>query len=250
MQKVTAVIITYNEEKTIRRCLESLYSVADEIIVIDSYSTDQTKQVCEGHTIKFIEKKFEGYIEQKNFGNSLSTHDYILSLDADEALSPELQNSILELKMQVKMHDAYFVHRKNNYCGKWIRFSGWYPDKSIRLFNKTKGQWGGPTPHEYVVMNQGSSIERLNGDILHWSYETHREHQERSKHYAEMAAIYLHQKGVEVNAIMICIKPIFRFIKHYIIKFGFLDGKAGFQISKISALEVYHKYKKLKQLYR
>lgn len=250
MQKVTAVIITYNEEKTIGRCLESLNSVADEIIVIDSFSTDQTKQVCAWYPIRFFENKFEGYIEQKNFGNSLSTHDYILSLDADEALSPELQNSLNEWKMQELMHDAYIIHRKNNYCGKWIKHSGWYPDKSIRLFNKTKGQWGGPTPHEYVVMNQGSSIERLNGDILHWSYETLREHQERSKHYAELAAIYLHQKGVKVNAVMICVKPIFRFIKHYFIKMGFLDGKAGYQISKISAWEVYYKYKKLRQLYR
>ncbi|MTI29248.1 glycosyltransferase family 2 protein, partial [Cytophagales bacterium RKSG123] len=151
MKKISAVIITYNEEKNIQRCLESLKGVVDEIVVVDSLSTDNTKKICEKFDVHFIENPFEGHIEQKNYAMGCARNDYVLSLDADEALSPKLKESILKVKENWTA-DFYSFNRLNNYCGQWIRHSGWYPDKKIRLWDRRKGKWGGKNPHDNVVM--------------------------------------------------------------------------------------------------
>ncbi|MEA1898678.1 MAG: glycosyltransferase family 2 protein, partial [Bacteroidota bacterium] len=142
MIKISAVIISYNEEKYIGRCLESLQQVADEIVVVDSYSQDKTQEICEAHDVTFIEHEFEGYRQQKNWAMAQAENDNILSLDADECLSEELKNSILSVKDNLKA-DAYSFNRLNNYYGKWIKHSGVYPDRKIRLFDRRKGEWGG-----------------------------------------------------------------------------------------------------------
>ena len=133
MVKLSGVIITFNEERNIEKCLQSLKPVVDEIIVIDSYSTDDTKIICERYKVKFIEQKFLGYIEQKNFALTQASHNYIVSLDGDEALSETLQNSIIELK-SIWKHDGYYANRFNNFCGQWIKHSDWYPNKKLRVF--------------------------------------------------------------------------------------------------------------------
>ena len=139
MVQISGVIITYNEEEHIEKCLMSLTDVVDEILIVDSFSTDKTQGICEQFNVRFIQHKFEGYIEQKNYALSLATHDYILSLDGDEALSDTLKESILKVKQNWE-HDGYYSNRMNNYCGQWIKHSDWYPDRKLRLFKKGSGE--------------------------------------------------------------------------------------------------------------
>ena len=147
MVKLSAVIITFNEEKKIERCLSSLVGVADEIVVVDSMSTDNTEKICKQFDVKFIHQEFLGYIEQKNYAITQATHDHIISLDGDEALSVELQESLIALKSNWKS-DGYYTNRYNNFCGQWIKYSDWYPDKKLRIFKKGKGEWKGINPHD------------------------------------------------------------------------------------------------------
>jgi len=140
MVKLSAVIITFNEEEHLEKCLVSLQQIADEIVVIDSYSTDQTKTICDKYDVNFIEQSFLGYKEQKNFAVDKASYDHILSLDGDEALSDQLIESIKQLKENWKL-DGYYVKRKNNYAGYWVKYSNWYPDKKLRLFVKGRGKW-------------------------------------------------------------------------------------------------------------
>ncbi|WP_338356856.1 glycosyltransferase family 2 protein [Yeosuana marina] len=142
MIKLSAVIITYNEEEHLEKCLRSLIDVADEIIVVDSFSTDKTPEICNSFNVTFHQHAFEGYIEQKNYAVSLAKHDYILSLDGDEALSETLKSSILKVKNNYQF-DGYYCNRLNNYCGQWIKHSDWYPDRKLRLFKKESGEWKG-----------------------------------------------------------------------------------------------------------
>lgn len=143
MTAISGVIITFNEEKKIEQCLKSILPVVDEIVVLDSLSTDRTEEICAAYGVRFVRQKFLGYIEQKNHALLLATHNLVLSLDADECLSEELAKSILEIKQQ-NTHDGYTMNRLTRYCDKWIHHSGWYPDTKLRLFDKTKGAWGTP----------------------------------------------------------------------------------------------------------
>ena len=160
MVKVSVVIITYNEEKNIQRCIESVCPVADEIIVIDSFSKDRTKEICQAKGVTFIEHQFRSHIDQKNFAVTKANHKYILSLDADEYLSPELTQSILEAKKSWPA-EAYRMNRLSSYGSKWIKHGSWYPDRKIRLWNKEIGLWGGENPHDRVVLKRGTRVIHL-----------------------------------------------------------------------------------------
>ena len=147
---LTAVIITKNEEFNISRCLQSLKDVADEIVVVDSFSTDSTEEICKSFNVRFVQQEWLGYSEQKNFANSLASNDWIFSIDADEVLSDELKKSILELKNKNISDDNVFsMNRLTNYCGHWIRHCGWYPDRKIRIWNRKVGKWQGEI-HETI----------------------------------------------------------------------------------------------------
>ena len=161
---LSVVIITFNEERNIGRCLESVMGLAEEIIVVDSFSTDNTREICEQYGVRFLENEFHGHIEQKNWAKEQAKFDYILSLDADEALDQELYREIMEVK-QNWQGDAYKMNRLTNYCGKWIHHSGWYPDTKLRLFDRKKGDWGGNNPHDKFIMESDSNILYLKGDI-------------------------------------------------------------------------------------
>jgi len=241
MLKISAVIITYNEEKNIERCILSLLDIVDEIIIFDSFSKDKTKEICLKYPIKFYEHEWMGYSSTKNYANQIASYNYILSIDADEALSSSLKESISAAKKSNKVIDAYNFNRLTNYCGKWIHHSGWYPDNKLRLWNKLKGRWEGDI-HEKVVLDSNTSIGFLKGDLLHYSYYSTNEHKERVKKYAEKSAnVDIHKKN-NFLALRIYIGPIIRFIRNYFIKLGFLDGYQGFLISKIEAYGVYVKY--------
>jgi len=248
MSQISAVIITYNEERNIERCLTSLQSVADEIIVIDSFSTDRTQEICKSYNAKFFQRKWDDFSAAKNFGNQKATYDWILSLDADEALSDELKKNILEIKNK-NAAGNYKFNRLTNYCGKWIRHCGWYPDTKTRLFLRTQCNWEG-TIHERLVVQNNASIHFLKGDILHYSYATPQEHIAKQNKYAEASARQMQAKGKSSSFFHIYLKPIVKFFRDYIFHLGVLDGKEGFTISKISAYAVYRKYKQLSELQR
>jgi glycosyltransferase involved in cell wall biosynthesis len=246
--KISAVIITFNEEKNISRCLDSVKDVADDIVVVDSFSTDSTEQICKSWGVRFIQHAFEGHIEQKNYAMSKARHDYVLSLDADEALSEELKASILNVKRNCN-HDGYSFNRITNYCGKWIRHCGWYPDKKVRLWDRRKGSWGGVNPHDKVIMEKDSSIKGLSGDLLHYSYYTIRENISQINNFSEIAAQAAYEMGEKANVVLdIVLNPIFTFLKKYFLKLGFLDGYYGFVVSINSAYFRFLKYAKLQEM--
>jgi glycosyltransferase involved in cell wall biosynthesis len=243
--KISAVIITYNEEKNIERCLQSLQAIADEIIVIDSFSTDLTESICKSFGATFIQHIFYGHIEQKNFAAKQAQYDYVLSLDADETLDETLQQEILSLKKKLIVADAYSMNRLTNYCGKWIKHSGWYPDTKTRLWNKEKGMWGGMNPHDKILMQKNSSNVFLKGNILHYSYYTIAEHYIQANKFATIAAHAYYNNGKKSSYLHIAISPLLKFIRNYFLKKGFLDGYYGFTICKITALETLWKYERL-----
>jgi glycosyltransferase involved in cell wall biosynthesis len=246
--KISAVVITLNEEKNIGRCLDSVRQVADEIIVVDSYSTDQTRDICRGRGVHFVQHAFEGHIEQKNYAVSCAAHDRVLSLDADEALSEELVQSILTVKQNWR-HDGYSFNRLTNYCGKWIRHSGWYPDTKLRLWDRRKGQWGGINPHDRVTLEGGSRVAHLAGDLHHWSYHTIRDHIDTINSFSEIAARAAHAAGKQSNLVLdIVLNPLLTFFKKYFLKLGILDGYPGFLIAVHTAYGKFLKYIKLREL--
>jgi glycosyltransferase involved in cell wall biosynthesis len=243
--KISATLITLNEEKKVERCLQSLVGVADEIVVVDSFSTDKTAEICQRYNVRFIQKEFPGYVAQKNFAVTQTTHDIILSLDADEMLSDVLKDEILRVKDQWGDCDGYSFNRFNNYCGKWIRFCGWYPDRKIRLWNKKAGQWSGTDPHDKVVL-PSKRVKQLTGDLLHFAYETVDEHLRQMSKFADVAARAKFSKGVKPSFfIHVILNPIFKFIKKYFFQLGFLDGYYGFVFCAAASSLNFFKYLKL-----
>jgi len=242
--KLSVLIISYNEEKNIARCLDSVKDIADEILVVDSFSSDKTKSICLSQKVRFVEHKFEGHIEQKNLALSLATYDYVLSLDADEALSHRLKESIVEIKKYCN-YDAYCFHRLTNYCGKWIKHCGWYPDTKIRLWNKNKGKWGGENPHDKVILQNNTSLKKLKGNLLHYSYHSFREHIEQIQSFTDISAREAYKKGKKATIAMIVVKPILKFFQSFFFKLGFLDGFYGFVVCINASYTKFLKYLKL-----
>jgi glycosyltransferase involved in cell wall biosynthesis len=238
---ISAVIITLNEERNIERCLESLQNVVEEIIVVDSFSTDSTKDICKKYDARFVQKEWEGYGNTKNYGNSLAKHPYIFSIDADESLSDDLKQSILKVKGSLK--GVYNMNRLTNYCGKWIRHSGWFPDWHIRLFPKDKVKWNTSEVHEELIMHSDLPKHKLDGLLFHYSYYSADEHWERAGKYAELAAMKIQSAGIRFLWTRQYLNSFLRFMRMYFFQLGFMDGKAGWQISRISAWEVKQKYR-------
>ncbi|HPT20457.1 MAG TPA: glycosyltransferase family 2 protein [Bacteroidales bacterium] len=244
MPKISAVIITYNEELFIERCLESIVGVADEIIVVDSFSTDKTEEICKKYNVRFVKHKFEGYKNQKNYALNLATYKNILALDADEALSDKLKESILAVKENWK-HDGYYFNRRNLYCGRWIRHSEWYPNKQLRLFCSDKGQFGELNIHEKFIMSNGQYVGRLKGDLIHWSCSSPEDHRNKMKKYALISAEEYYKAGRKAYFFTPYIHYIWGFFRSYIFKGGFLDGRDGFLICSLYAKSSFEKYNRL-----
>ena len=247
--QISAVVITFNEERNIGRCLESLKGVADEIVVVDSYSADRTREICSAHNVRFIQHKFTGHIEQKNWAILQARFSYILSLDADEALSDELRASIQGVKADWT-HDGYYFNRLTSYCGKWIRHTSWYPARKLRLWDSTKGNWGGFNPHDRFFLRRGATRTFLKGDILHYSYYSVSEHLVQINSFSTIMARSYYDRGRKVYISSIILHPLWRFIKDFLLRRGFLDGYYGFIVSVNSAHEVFLKYVKLRNIYK
>lgn len=241
MIKLSVIIISLNEERNIRRCLSSVKALADEIVILDSYSTDKTKEIAEGYGARVVQKEFEGYVPARRTVEGLAKYNYILAIDADEALSDELHNSILELKKNWT-DDGYFVARKTNYCGKWINHSGWYPDRKLRLYKKGSGHWDGKYVHEKYKLSPNKTVGKLNGDLLHYSYYNESDHWKRTEKYAELSALELFETERKSSFFHAYFKAAVKFIRVYLFNFGFLDGKKGYAICKITAWGTYKKY--------
>ncbi len=247
MTPLSVVIITFNEEKNIDRCITSVKDIADEIVVVDSFSTDKTPEICKKHKVKFIQHKFDGYTEQKNLANAKAKFPLVFSLDADEAPDETLKNEITHLKENPDAQ-GYSMNRLTNYCGKWIRHSGWYPDKKLRLWDIRHGEWSGSYIHEKVSMRDGAVIRHLKGNILHYSYYTISDHIKQVDKFTEIGATAAYTKGKRVNIVSILVSPAWKFFRDYFIRMGFLDGYYGFVISMISAHATFLKYAKIKEL--
>lgn len=246
MIRISAAIITFNEELNLRRCLESLQKVADEIVVVDSLSTDSTTAIAAEFGAKVVAQPFLGYIEQKNFAISVCSNDWVLSLDADEALTDELTQSILEAKKDTNA-DAYTMSRLTSYCGQWIKHGGWYPDRKVRLFNRNKAQWAGINPHDKIALQKGTNCGLLKGDILHYSYKNLGEHIRQADKFSAIVAEDLFHRGKKTSLLKIIFKPCIRFIRDYIFKSGWMDGYYGFVIARISSHAVFLRETRLKE---
>jgi len=248
--KLSGVVITFNEERNIEQCLKSLVNIVDEIVVVDSFSTDQTKAICDKFNVIFIEQKFLGYIEQKNFALSQASYDHIVSLDGDESLSETLQKSILDLKLNWK-YDGYYINRFNNFCGQWIKHSDWYPNKKLRVFDRRKANWHGINPHDHIqLFDPKAKTSHLTGDILHKTYQTYSEFNKKIEFFSTIAAKAYLSKEKKAPIWKIIFNPTWAFFKSYFLRLGFLDGFNGFVICVQTANITFLKYSKLRELHR
>ncbi len=248
MLQLSVVIITFNEEKNIDRCLNSVKEIADDIVVLDSFSTDKTEEICKRYNVNFIQRKWEGYSAAKNVANSQAKYDWIFSLDADEALSNELKKSILAIKTKNSEAKPYKINRLVNYCGKWIRHGGWYPDIKVRLFDRRKTRWEGMI-HEKLINLDEKNCELLKGNCYHYTYYTIEQHIKQAHLFTDIAAKDLFEQGKKPYFLKMIYSPAAKFLRDYFFRAGFIDGAAGFTIAWISAKATYWKYQKLKNLY-
>lgn len=245
--QLSVVIITLNEEKNIGRCLSSVLSIADDIVVVDSFSKDKTKQICIDKNVRFITHKFEGHIEQKTWALTQAKYNHVLSLDADESLTKELQEELLKIKNNWQ-YDGYSFNRLTNFCGKWIKHCGWYPDKKLRMWDASKGAWGGDNPHDKFILEKGATTHHINKDLLHYSFYTVDQHLKQIEYFSDISSKAAYEKGEKSNRFKIFYKSTFKFFRDYVLKFGFLDGYYGYVVCKNSAYAKKLKYTKLQAL--
>ncbi|MEN3041583.1 MAG: glycosyltransferase family 2 protein [Bacteroidia bacterium] len=245
--ELSAVLITYNAERHLRACLESLQEVADEIIIVDSGSTDSTQEIAKAFSkVRWYEREFDGYGSQKNYANSLAQGRYILSVDADEVLSPELQQAILTQKGKWSA-EAYSFLRVAVYCGAFVRAAGWYPDWKLRLFRREIAQWSDDPVHERLLLRSGAKVMRLAGEMWHYTYDSPEENLLRTSKYAWLSAEMLFKARRSPNWWRGFGKATARFVKSLFIKRGWKLGWRGVSIAFLGAIyyvlrEIYLSY--------
>lgn len=247
--RLSVTVITLNEERNIGRCLDSVASVADEIVVVDSLSTDRTRKICREKGARVVRQPFLGYVEQKNFAVDQASHDHILALDADECLSEELRESILEAKADWRA-SGHTMNRFNNYYGQWMHHSAVYPERKLRLWDRREGKWGGTNPHDKVLMHKGGKVRHLKGNLLHYAYDTVESHVRQANHFSTIAAGAYHAEGRRSDAFQVVVHSGWRFLRDYFFRRGFLDGFAGLTACTIHAHMTFLKYAKLRTLQR
>jgi glycosyltransferase involved in cell wall biosynthesis len=241
MPSLSLVVITKNEERNIARCLDSV-PFATEKIVIDSFSTDKTKTMAQSCGAKVIEREFTGFREQKKYGCSVASNDWILILDADEAVSPQLAKEISDAMAVEPTTDAFDIPRRTYHLGRWIRFGGWHPDYQRRLFNKQNVEWQKQELHENLIAKK---VTLLSHNILHWGFESLEDQIETNNKYSTMGANELRRKEHSFFVFKLLFKPWGKFIECYIFKLGFLDGLPGFIIAVGAAYSMFLKWAKL-----
>jgi glycosyltransferase involved in cell wall biosynthesis len=248
--KISAAIITLNEERNIGRCLDSLREVVDEVVVVDSGSADATERICRERGAVFVHQPFLGYGPQKNLALDRTAHEWILSLDADEALSAPLAAAIARLRADGPRADAYEVNRLNWYCGRFLRHSGLYPDRKVRLWRRGAARWSDDAIHELAEVAPDARQDRLDGDLLHYTCLTREQHLATIDRFTTANAEKLLRQGKRSSAWRRVMSPAARFFRMYLLQLGFLDGRAGFDVCRLSAYAVWLKYEKLRKLQR
>lgn len=242
--KISATIITFNEAANIAHAIESL-DWADEILVVDSESTDQTRKIAADCGARVIVQKWLGFGAQKQFAAEQAAHDWIFSLDADERVSDELKQAILKIKnaADATRADGYRISRRTRYMNRWIRGGGWYPDWQLRFYNRTRGAWKIQLVHESVQMNKTARVERLKKDILHYSISDAAHHNQMiAARYAPLAAEQMFERGRRTNKLKIATAGAIAFLQSYVLKSGWRDGFAGFCIAHFAAHHAFLKH--------
>lgn len=247
MTKISATILTHNEAAHIEACLESLRGVADEIIVVDSYSTDATVEICSRYGCRISRRRMAGFGAQRQYATSLTSHSYVLAIDADEALSPALRNSLLHLKEEGFNHRGYRMARLNFYCGYAVKHCGWYPDYQVRLFDKRYASWSLRDINETVRFRDNVKPALVSGDLLHYRCSSAAEYQLRCMRQADIMARSL-SGGTRIGALTPLIKGLARFFTSYVRLRGVLDGAMGLAICRQHYRATRYAYKKARQL--
>ena len=243
--RISATIITLNEQENIARAVRSV-QFCDEVLVVDSGSTDRTVAIAESLGAKVVTNPWPGYAAQKNHAASRALNDWILSIDADEAVTPELAESIARVQEAAPAFSGYDFPRLARYCGRWIRHSGWYPDRKIRLYRRDLGYWSGQFIHEAVILSGPAG--HLDGDLLHYTCDTLQRHRATVERYTDLAARQIHTSRTFIPAWRVWLGPVHSFVKAYFFQLGILDGTAGFSIARMAARYVYLKYTKARRL--
>jgi len=246
--KISAVIITHNEEIRLEGALKSVQDVASEIIVVDSFSTDNTIKVAKEYGAKVYSREWTHYADQKNYANKRASHPWILSLDADERISPELKKEIQGLKLKETDASGFSMPRLVYYLGKWIFHSGWYPDRKIRLFKKDKASWQGEYVHEKLVVD--GKVEKLAHPIYHFTYKDISDHLKRIDKFSSLGAKKLYAEGKKCRWYHLVLLPPQRFVQSFFIKSGIMDGFAGFVIAMLHSYAIFTRYAKLKEIWK
>jgi len=242
--KISATIITLNEESNIKAACESV-AWADEVLIVDSESTDATLSIARSCGARVITNRWPGFAAQKQFAVEQAQNEWIFSLDADERVSAELRRSIEDLRKQSdsKLANGYQIARSTNYQGHWIRGGGWYPDRQLRLFKKSAGHWKKRHIHESVQMNSGARVERLRGDILHYTVrDAANHHRMIGERYAPLAALQMYEEGKRTSALKIATVGPLAFVRSFVLKTGFRDGLAGLSIASFAAHHAFLKH--------
>ena len=246
--KISAMIVAFNEERNIARAVASLTSCADEIVVVDSGSSDRTREIAAALGARVVEEPWRGYAAQKNFAASVAAYPYILSIDADEELTPALAMEIAALKNQPPQFDAWTMPRLARYLGRWIRHSGWYPDRKVRLYNRDRAAWQGDYVHESVQVS--GSTGHLNADLLHFTCDSLAQHARTIDRYTSLAAQQLVASGKPLPFHRLVVDPPWTFVRSYILQRGFLDGTHGFVIAGMASFYTFMKYAKARYAVR
>lgn len=249
MDTLSVIIITFNEEKHIGKCLDSIKNVADEIIIVDSFSTDATLDICSNYQVKLHQNKFCDFSTQRNLAMSLASMSFLLFIDADEVLSEQLANEIVALKKEGFKNEVYTINRLTNFCGKWIKHGMWYPDKIQRLTKRGIGKWTGEV-HENLTFITNPTKGFIKGHLLHYSYDSVGQLVDKLEKYTNIQSRQMFRQNKNATWIKIYINPVWAFISGYFIKLGFLDGWQGIIIQYSIAYQTKRKYMKLKNLYR
>lgn len=243
---ISACIITYNEEANIRKCLESV-EWTDEIVVVDSYSTDHTVDIAKEYTKHVIQRDWPGHVAQKNNALDFATNEWVLSLDADERVSPELRKEIeTELQEKALPWDGFYIPRRTFYLERWIRHGGWQPDIKLRLFKKSKGRWGGKDPHDKVILD--GKAKTLRSLIYHYNYRDLSHQIATIESYSKISSTELFKEGKKFRFSYLLLRPPLRFLRDYFLKQGFRDGWPGLIIAVNTSFYVFIKYAKLWEL--
>jgi glycosyltransferase involved in cell wall biosynthesis len=242
--KISATVVTLNEERNIARAIESL-RCADEIVVVDSGSSDRTLEVALRLGARVLQEPWRGYAGQKNFASHCAAHDWILSIDADESVTEELEGEILAMKRDGPRCDGYSMPRLAQYLGRWIRHGGWYPDRKLRLYNRQHGEWVGEYVHESVRV--AGSTGELRGKLLHFTCDSLSDHMRSLDRYTTLAAREVLAKNSRVPMRRMIFDPAWTFVLTYLIRRGFLDGPQGLAIAWMAALYTFLKYAKARQ---